>query len=190
MSRRATLSLLACGVFLALLLGLGIAVQHSPAAEPEPTPVPTAEPEAAPGKRALDLGCGSGILGIAALLLGCERVLGCDIDPKAPEAARRNAALNGLGEDRFSACAGDLLADEGLRRRLGGGYDVVLANIVADVIIPLSAFARRFMADGAAFLCSGIIDDRRAEVENALRRNGFEVLRHYHEDEWNCYLCK
>ena len=148
------------------------------------------ETVAAPGKRALDLGCGSGILGIAALLLGCERVTGCDIDPKAPEAARRNAALNGLGEDRFSACAGDLLADEGLRRRLGGDYDVVLANIVADVIIPLSAFARRFMAEGAAFLCSGIIDDRRAEVENALRRNGFEVLRHYHEDEWNCYLCK
>ena len=96
----------------------------------------------------------------------------------------------GTGKSSTVKAVVNELADEGLRRRLGGGYDVVLANIVSDVIIPLSAFARRFMAEGAAFLCSGIIDDRRAEVENALRRNGFEVLRHYHEDEWNCYLCK
>ena len=148
------------------------------------------ETVAAPGKRVLDLGCGSGILGIAALLLGCDSVTGCDIDPKAPEAAARNAALNGFDSERFRACAGDLLADEGLRRRLGGGYALVLANIVADVIIPLSAFARRFLAEDGAFICSGIIDDRRAEVENALRRNGFELVRHYREDEWNCYLCK
>ena len=148
------------------------------------------ETVAAPGKRALDLGCGSGILGIAALLLGCERVAGCDVDPKAPEAAERNAALNGFGPDRYSACAGDLLADEGLRRRLGTGCDIVLANIVADVIIPLSGFVRRFMAENGVFICSGIIDGRRDEVANALRRNGFTVLRHYHEDEWNAYLCK
>ena len=148
------------------------------------------ETVAAPGKRVLDLGCGSGILGIAALLLGCDSVTGCDIDPKAPEAAARNAVLNGFDSERFRACAGDLLADEGLRRRLGGGYALVLANIVADVIIPLSAFARRFLAEDGAFICSGIIDDRRAEVENALRRNGFELVRHYREDEWNCYLCK
>ena len=148
------------------------------------------ETVAAPGKRVLDLGCGSGILGIAALLLGCDTVLGCDIDPKAPEAAERNAALNGFGPERFQACAGDILADESLRRRLGGGYDIVLANIVADVIIPLSAFARRFLAENGAFLCSGIIDGRSAEVEAALRRSGFEIVRRYHEDEWNCCLCK
>lgn len=145
---------------------------------------------ALPGRRALDLGCGSGILGIAALLLGCDSVQGCDIDPKAPEAAQRNAALNGIGPDRFAVCAGDVLSDEGMRRRLGAGYDIVLANIVADVIIPLSAFVRRFMADNAVFLCSGIIEDRCAEVENALRRNGFEVLQHLREEEWNCFLCK
>ena len=148
------------------------------------------ETVAAPGKRVLDLGCGSGILGIAALLLGCDTVRGCDIDPKAPEAAVRNAALNGFGEDRFRACAGDVLADEGMRRRLGGGYDIVLANIVADVIIPLSGFVRRFLAPDGVFLCSGIIDDRCAEAENALRRNGFEVLRHLHEEEWHCFLCR
>ena len=145
---------------------------------------------AAPGKAVLDLGCGSGILGIAALLLGCDRVQGCDIDPKAPEAAVRNAALNGIGADRFQVCAGDVLADEGMLRRLGGGSDIVLANIVADVILPLSGFARRFLSETGVFLCSGIIDSRRAEVETALRRNGFEILQAYHEEEWNCYLCK
>lgn len=148
------------------------------------------EQAAAPGAKALDLGCGSGILGIAALLLGCERVQGCDIDPKAPEAAARNAALNGIGPDRFEVCAGDVLSDEGMRRRLGTGYGIVLANIVADVIIPLSAFVRRFMAENGVFICSGIIDDRCAEVGNALRRNGFEILQHKHEEEWNCFLCK
>ena len=148
------------------------------------------ETVAGPGKRVLDLGFGSGILGIAALLLGCEGVTGCDIDPKAPEAARHNAALNGIGDDRFEVFAGDLLSDEGMRRRLGTGADVVLANIVADVIIPLSAFARRFLAEDGVFICSGIIKGRRAEVENALRRNGFRLVRHYSEDEWNCYLCR
>ena len=145
---------------------------------------------AGPGKTVLDLGCGSGILGIAALCLGCASVQGCDIDPKAPEAAVRNAALNDIGEDRFRVFAGDVLSDEGMRRRLGEGYDIVLANIVADVIIPLSGFARRFMAKDGAFICSGIIAQRRAEVENALRRNGFEILTHDSEDEWNCYLCR
>ena len=148
------------------------------------------EDYAGPGKRALDLGCGSGILGIAAILLGCDGVQGCDVDPKAPEAAVHNAALNGIGPDRFQVCAGDVLADLGMRRRLGAGYDVVLANIVADVIIPLSGFARSFMADGGVFICSGIIDDRCAEVENTLRRNGFEVLRHLREDEWNAFVCR
>ncbi len=148
------------------------------------------EGAAGPGKRVLDLGCGSGILGIAALLLGCESVQGCDIDPKAPEAAMRNASLNGIGDDRFRVCAGDVLSDEGMRRRLGGGYDVVLANIVADVIIPLSTFVRRFMSENGVLICSGIIDDRCAEVENALRRSGFGILKHFREEEWHCFACK
>jgi len=148
------------------------------------------ETSAGEGKTALDLGCGSGILGIAALLLGCETVTGCDIDPKAPEAAERNAALNGIGPERFRVCAGDLLSDEGLRRRLGAGYDIVLANIVADVILPLSSFVRRFLAENGVFICSGVIEDRAAEIENALRRNGFTVLQHTQEDEWHCFLCQ
>jgi len=148
------------------------------------------ETVAGEGKRVLDLGCGSGILGIAALLLGCETVTGCDIDPKAPEAAERNAALNGIGPDRFRVYAGDLLADEGLRRSLGADYNIVLANIVADVIIPLAAFVRRFLAENGVFICSGVIEERAAEVEKALRSNGFEIVSHTSEDEWHCYRCK
>ena len=148
------------------------------------------ETVAARGKRVLDLGCGSGILGIAALLLDCDSVCGCDIDPKAPEAAARNAALNGLGEPTFQVFAGDVLSNEGMRRRLGSGYDIVLANIVADVIIPLSTFCRRFLADGGVFICSGVIDERCEEVENALKRSGFAIARHLREAEWNCYLCR
>ena len=144
------------------------------------------------GKKVLDLGCGSGILGIGAKVLGCDKVIGCDIDPLAPDVAERNAALNDIviGGDSFKVYAGDILSDEGVRKFLGTGYDVVLANIVADVIIPLSAFARRFMAEGGLFICSGIIDNRVDEVRAAILKNGFEIVTHKHEDEWNCFVCR
>ena len=129
-------------------------------------------------------------MGIGALLLGCERVVGCDIDPKAPDAAMANAALNGIGEDRLKVYAGDILSDEGMRSFLGTGYEIVLANIVADVILPLSAFVRRFMAQDGIFICSGIIDDRAAEVEKSLISNGFRVLEHLHEEEWHAFVCQ
>lgn len=140
-----------------------------------------------PGVRVLDLGCGSGILGIGALLLGCAHVTGCDIDPKAPEVAAANAALNGFYDDKFTVCAGDILADAGLRRRLGTGYDIVLANIVADVIIPLAALAPAFLALGGTFVCSGIIDGREDEVAAALTRAGFTVTAHDTLEEWHCF---
>ncbi|MCM1149123.1 MAG: 50S ribosomal protein L11 methyltransferase [Butyricicoccus sp.] len=141
------------------------------------------------GKRVLDIGCGSGILGIGAAVLGCESVAGCDVDPKAPDVASANAALNGIGPERFKVYAGDILGDEGIRAELGEGYETVLANIVADVIIPLSGFVRRFMAPDALFICSGIIDDRAAEVRAALAKNGFTIARERHEEEWRCFEC-
>lgn len=148
------------------------------------------ESYAAPSVRALDLGCGSGILGIGALLLGAESNTGCDVDPMAPEAAMANAALNGIGEDKMRVYAGDILKDASLRRTLGGGYQLVLANIVADVIIALAAYARSFMAQDGVFICSGIIDDRADEVRAALERNGFTVVAHTSEEEWHCYVCR
>ena len=145
---------------------------------------------AAPGYRALDLGCGSGILAIGALVLGCAEAVGCDIDDKAPSVAQANAALNGIGGTRFRVLAGDVLADRGLRTALGSGFDIVLANIVADVIIALAAFAGDFMAPGAAFVCSGILEGRQGEVERALRENGFTVETHTCEEDWHCYVCR
>ena len=139
------------------------------------------------GEKVLDLGCGSGILGIGALLLGCAHVTGCDIDPKAPEVAAANAALNGFYEDKFTVCAGDILADAGLRRRLGTGYDLVLANIVADVIIPLAALVPAFLTPGGTFVCSGIIDGREDEVAAALTRAGFTITAHDTLEEWHCF---
>ena len=148
------------------------------------------EKYAGEGKTFLDLGCGSGILGIGALVLGSARCVGCDIDPKAPDVAASNAELNGIGSDRFKVYAGDILSDASLRRMLGSGYDAVLANIVSDVIIPLSALVREFMKPGAVFITSGIIDGRQDEVRAALEGNGFEVIEHRKEEEWHCFVCR
>lgn len=143
------------------------------------------------GTRVLDLGCGSGILGISALVLGCREVVGCDIDPKARESVHNNLILNAFEPMDYSVMIGDLLKDKRLQDRLGNGFDVVLANIVADVIIPLSAFVRKFFsASGSYFICSGIIQDRAAEVESALVSNGLTVLNHLQQEEWHAFLCK
>lgn len=146
------------------------------------------EEYAGPGKKVLDIGCGSGILGIAAAVLGSAAVTAADVDEKAPDIVRDNAALNGV-EETFSVFVGDVIADSRLRKKLGGGYDLVLANIVADVIIPLAPCVQEFMAGGGVFVCSGIIDGREEEVAASLKAAGLAVLRHDHMDEWNCFVC-
>ena len=143
-----------------------------------------------PGMRVLDLGCGSGILSIAALLLGADSAFGCDIDDKAVDVAYENAALNGIGKDRYTVRAGDVLSDRKLRADMGAGYDIVVANIVADVIIALAATARDLMAPDGYFLCSGIIDDRAAEVKGKLVENGFTILEENTSEGWYSYLCQ
>ena len=148
------------------------------------------EKYAAPGVKVLDLGCGSGILGIGALLLGCDRCLGVDIDPKAPDVVMSNAALNGIGQTRMTARAGDILGDAGLRASIGHDWQLVLANIVADVIIPLSAQVQQFMAQDGIFICSGIIENRWPETAAVLNANGFEILDHRSEEEWHCFTCR
>ena len=144
------------------------------------------EKSLAPGAAVLDLGCGSGILSIAALNLGGSRAVGVDIDPKAVGVAYENAELNGIGRDRYTVRAGDVLSDTALVAELqqAGPYAVVLANIVADVIIPLSAQVRRFLSGNGLFVCSGIIDTRADEVQAALEKNGLRVLEWLEKDGW------
>lgn len=120
------------------------------------------------GERVLDLGCGSGILSIAALRLG-RSTPSPATSTKCVEVAYENAALNGIDRSRYTVRWGDVLSDQQLKAEIGGGYDMVVANIVADVIIGLSGQVRPFLKEGGLFLCSGIIDDRAEEVAQRLR---------------------
>lgn len=146
---------------------------------------------AAPGASVLDLGCGSGILSIAALCLGAGRAVGVDIDPKAVGVAYENAAMNGIGKDRYTVAAGDVLSDKPLVAKLAEErYGLVLANIVADVIIPLATQVDALLAEDGVFLCSGIIDTRSGEVRAALERAGLAVIEDWERTGWVAFAAK
>ncbi len=137
------------------------------------------------GERVIDLGSGSGILSITALLLGAASATGVDIDPKAEDIARENAAINGLYSDRFTAVTGDVIGDRAKMESLAqGGYDLVLANIVADVIIPLSPVVPHFLRKDGLFICSGILDRRLAEVQSAIEAAGMAVIAVHTQEDW------
>ena len=148
------------------------------------------EQHAAEGCSVLDLGCGSGILSIAARLLGAKRAVAVDIDPIAETVARDNADMNGLGKDGYEIHIGNLLDDASLRAKIGGPYPVVAANIVADVIIGLAPYAKTVVSPGGWFIVSGIIDDRAAETEEKLKQAGFEVREVISSDCWYAMLCR
>ena len=143
-----------------------------------------------PGMKVLDLGCGSGILSIAALLLGADRAFACDIDEKAVDVAYENAALNGVGKDRYTVRSGDVTSDQKLRREMGGGWDIVVANIVSDVIIALAPTVGELLAEDGVFICSGIIDDRADEVKGKLEEAGFAILESRASEGWFSFTCR
>ncbi len=143
------------------------------------------EEHAVPGRPVLDLGCGSGILSIAALCLGASSAVAVDIDPKAVDVAYENAALNSIGRERYTVRAGNVLSDRALAAELARNrYHLVLANIVADVIIPLAPQVPGLLAKDGIFLCSGIIDTRAREVEDALRRAGLTLTKKREKNGW------
>ncbi len=135
-----------------------------------------------PGDDVLDVGCGSGILSIAALLLGAGRAVGVDIDQTAVRTARENGALNGFQEPQFTVRQGDLVA------QVEGQYQLVAANIVADAIIALSPSVGRFLAPGGTYIVSGIIDTREADVTAALEACGFRVKERREHGGWLCLV--
>ncbi len=137
------------------------------------------------GDGVLDLGCGSGILSIAALCLGAKSAFAVDIDPKAVGVSYENAALNEIYQDRYTVRDGDVLSEDALFAEISQTkYQVVLANIVADVIIPLSAKVPQLLAEGGTFICSGIIDTRGDEVAAALEANGLTIHKRRQQDGW------
>ena len=142
------------------------------------------------GQEVLDLGCGSGILSIASLLLGAEDAVAVDIDPIAERIARENADMNGLGNAHYHIKIGDVLTDARLQRLIAGRYDLVVANIVADVIIRLAPLAKGYCKPGAPFIVSGVIDERRDEVLAALRAAGFTVEDMKNAEGWNAILSR
>ncbi len=140
----------------------------------------------APGMRVFDVGCGSGILSILSLLLGAEHALAVDIDAAAPRVAYENAALSGISKETYTVKCANVLEEEVTDET----FDVVVANIVADVIIPLSARVPRYLKEDGVFLCSGIIQDRVDDVLRALSENGFAVLEKKQDGEWWAILAK
>ena len=144
-----------------------------------------------PGMHCVDLGSGSGILSIAALRLGAQSAIGVDIDPKAEDIARENAAYNGYEAPAFTALTGNVLGDKKLMEQLTSrAYDVVLVNIVADVIVALAPVLPRFMDENSTLICSGILDERLGDVQAALTRAGLSVLEIRQEEEWRCVIAK
>ena len=144
-----------------------------------------------PGCHCLDLGSGSGILSITALRLGAGSAVGVDIDPKAEDIARENAAYNGFSAPAFTALTGNVTEDKALMRRLAEGeYDVLLVNIVADVIIGLSPILPDFMGPRTVLICSGILDSRLADVTDALEAAGLTVTAIRAKEEWRCVTAK
>ena len=144
-----------------------------------------------PGSYCLDLGSGSGILSIAALRLGAAFATGVDIDPKAEDIARENAAYNGFSAPEFSVCTGDVTASKALMGRLQErAYDVVLVNIVADVIIHLSSVLPAFLQDSSTLICSGILDTRLADVTAALTKAGLTITQIKAKEDWRCVIAK
>lgn len=139
----------------------------------------------------LDIGCGSGILSIIGLKLGAALAVGTDIDPVAVEVAKENAVVNHIEEGKFTVVQGNLIDDEALQKEVGlGAYDVVVANILADVIIPLSEHVQKFMKKDGIFISSGIIDIKKDEVEEALLRNGFEIVKITQMGDWFSFQAK
>ena len=144
-----------------------------------------------PGFHCLDLGSGSGILSIAALRLGAESAIGIDIDPKAEDIARENAAYNGFTAPAFTALTGNVTEDTALMDTLAAGrYDLVLVNIVADVIIGLAPVLPHFLNESSTLICSGILDTRLSDVLEALTAAGLTVTATKARDDWRCVTAK
>ena len=133
----------------------------------------------------LDVGCGSGILGMIALMLGAKHSVGTDLDPCAITATHENMEVNGITKDRYEVMIGNIIDDKEVQDKVGyEKYDIVLANILAEVLVPLTPVIVNQMKKGAVYITSGIIDDKEETVVNAVKAAGLEVLEVNYQGEW------
>ncbi|MCQ2485701.1 MAG: 50S ribosomal protein L11 methyltransferase [Clostridia bacterium] len=144
----------------------------------------TLENHISPDTELLDIGCGSGILGIAGLLLGAKSATGVDIDALAVKTAKENGEMNGFAEPKFKVLEGNLTD------KVTGKYDVVVANIVADIICMFTENVGQFLKDDGIYITSGIIDTRESDVLAAFEKYGFEVVGRHESCGWLCFETK
>lgn len=133
------------------------------------------------GNRIMDIGCGSGILSVAAVLLGAEKAIAVDIDPLAVKITSENALLNGLLSNKIEVFEINLLEND---MDIDAKCDIVVANIIADAIVALSAVVNKYLKKNGKFICSGIIDQKLEEVISALNSNGFVIEEQVFENGW------
>lgn len=136
------------------------------------------------GERVLDVGCGSGILSIAALKLGAGSVVGTDVDGDCITSTHENMTVNHLTENSGEFYVGNLIDDKAFQEKIGTGYDLVVANILADIIIPMAPALYQCAKEQGVLITSGIIDFKENEVKEALEQAGFEILEVNHQGEW------
>lgn len=136
------------------------------------------------GERVLDVGCGSGILSIAALKLGAGSVVGTDVDGDCITSTHENMTVNHLAENSGEFYVGNLIDDKAFQEKIGTGYDLVVANILADIIIPMAPALYQCAKEQGVLITSGIIDFKENEVKEALEQAGFEISEVNHQGEW------
>lgn len=133
----------------------------------------------------LDVGCGSGILGMLALKFGARYSVGTDLDPCAIDATHENMEVNGIRKDQYEVMIGNIIDDKAVQNKAGyGKYDIVAANILADVLVPLTPVIVNQMKPGGIYITSGIIEDKEETVVQAVKAAGLEVLEVNHQGEW------
>ncbi len=143
------------------------------------------------GDEVLDLGCGSGILSVVSLMFGAKSALAVDIDPNSLDTAYENLSRNNISREKYSVLIGNILSDNELQEKvLEKKYDLILANIVADVIIASLPLVKKALKEDGTFITSGIIEDRIPDVLEALEGNGFEVIGEKRSADWAEFKCK
>ncbi|MCI7805222.1 MAG: 50S ribosomal protein L11 methyltransferase [Oscillospiraceae bacterium] len=142
------------------------------------------------GERILDLGCGSGILSIGGILLGANEATAVDIEENAVTTALENAEKNNISKEEYHAYCGDIISDTELREKIGSGFDIITANIVADVLIAMSSLFSSFLKPESTLIISGIITERKSEVVDAVVKAGFDVIEEAEGEGWAAVMMK